>query len=87
MISFKPFNFLDGFGERVEASGATRVCVPSFIVFLAVKIATLSSLLILLCALRVSRRNLLRRKCLDAVSAFTSAQGRRGPPPTPFPPG
>ena len=42
--------FLDGFGERVEASGATRVCVPSFIVFLAVKIATLSSLLILLCA-------------------------------------
>ena len=49
--------FLDGFGERVEANGVTRVQVDksmsrvlSFIVFLAVQIETLPSLLILLYA-------------------------------------
>ena len=85
MTSTKPSKALDGFGERV---GATRVeigvlhALPHRVpgrqhhdFIIAVHLAV---------RLRVSRRNLLRRKCLDAFAAFTS--GSQKPPHAPSPP-
>ena len=71
---------LDGFGERVEASGATGVQVDVLRAFLRVPGRQNRDIVIALdlaARLRVSRRNLLRRRCLGAIAALASAQGRR----------
>ena len=71
---------LDGFRSRVEASGGAHVQVDVLRAFLhRVPDRHNRDLVIavdLVVRLRVSCRNLLRRNCLDAFAAFTTAHGR-----------